>query len=226
MPSLRLDSRDVHVWVVDVEAGAARGEVLSAAERSRAERFRFEKDRNRFIVSHAALREILSGYTGRDPASIEFETLAHGKPALVDAPLRFNLSHSAELALVAVAAGCELGVDIERIRPQLEMEAIARRFFSERETEALLEYSEAEREPAFFRCWTRKEAYVKALGGGLTIPLASFEVSLDAGSAELVRGGDGRWALHALEVNDSYAAALAVEGEPGEIRVRRWPPRD
>jgi 4'-phosphopantetheinyl transferase len=225
VPPLRLKSGNVHVWVVDLASAPATPEVLSAAELTRAERFRFAQDRRRFIASHTALREILAAYTGLHPAAIEFVTLPHGKPALVSGSLQFNLSHSGELALVALAAGCELGVDIERLRAQVEMEAIARRFFSPTETGALLAYPEPERGPAFFRCWTRKEAYVKALGGGLTISLASFAVSLDPARAELLSGVEAPWTLHSLDVHPTYCAALAVACNPAEIFLRRWPPR-
>lgn len=225
MPPLRLKSGNVHVWVVDLESAPATPGILSPSELARAGRFRFAKDRRGFIASHAALRQILAAYTDLHPASLDFMTLPHGKPALVSGGLQFNLSHSGELALVALAAGCELGVDIERLRAQVEMEAIARRFFSPSETEALLAYPEPERAPAFFRCWTRKEAYVKAIGGGLTISLSSFVVSLEPARAELLSGVEAPWTLHSLDVHPSYCAALAVACNPAEISLRRWLPR-
>jgi 4'-phosphopantetheinyl transferase len=223
VPPLRLKPGSVHVWIVDLESSPATAEVLSPSELARAARFRFARDRRRFIASHAALREILAAYTGILPASLEFIALPHGKPALVSGDLRFNLSHSADLALVALASGAEVGVDIERIRAQLELEAIARRFFSPSETDALLAYPEPERESAFFRCWTRKEAYVKALGGGLTISLASFAVSLDPNRAALLSGVEAPWTLHSLDVHPAYCAALAVAGNPAQISLRPWP---
>ncbi len=224
MPPSRLKPGNVHVWVVDLATAPATPDVLSPSEHARAGRFRFAQDRRRFIASHAALREILATYTGRHPTTLEFMTLPHGKPALLSGDLHFNLSHSGELALVALAAGSELGVDIERIRAQVEMEAIARRFFAPSETETLLAYPEPEREPAFFRCWTRKEAYVKALGGGLTISLSSFVVSLEPARAELLSGVEPPWTLHSLDVHPGYCAALAVAGHPAEISLLRWPP--
>ncbi len=225
MPPSRLKPGSVHVWVVDLASAPSTPGVLSPSELARAARFRFAQDRRRFIASHATLRQILAAYTGVLPASLEFITLPHGKPALVSGGLQFNLSHSGDLALVALAAGCEVGVDIERLRAQVEMEAIARRFFSPSETEALLAYPEPERAPAFFRCWTRKEAYVKALGGGLTISLSSFVVSLEPARAKLLSGVEAPWTLHSIDVHPAYSAALAVACDPAEISLRRWPPR-
>ncbi len=197
--------------------------MLSSEEQRRAARFHFERDRRRFIGSHAALREILSLYLGEPPASLEFVTRVHGKPELASGAPRFNLSHSGELALIGVAGNRELGVDVERVRAQVAIERIARRFFSASEAAALFAYPGSERDAAFFRCWTRKEAYVKARGGGLRIPLASFDVSLDEGRARLLRAPDiERWTLHSLAVPPGYVAAAVVEGEPEQVGVFDW----
>ena len=152
--------------------------MLSPAERARAERFVREADRWRFVISHGALRSILGDYLGLPAAALVFGSLGSGKPFLVSAPeVHFNLSHSAEFAVVAVAR-TPVGIDIEQIHPFEDESDIASRSFSTAECDALKSLTEAERLSAFFRCWTRKEAYVKARGDGLSIPLDSFSVSL------------------------------------------------
>lgn len=222
-PALRAD--EVHVWRIALEPPrtslarlAAR---LSQDERRRAARFRFERDRRRFHAARGALRELLAGYLGEEPERLAFVEGLHGKPGLAISrgeELRFNLSHSGELALCAVSRRREVGVDVEQVRELPDAEALARRFFSDVETAALEALPEAQRLAAFFRCWTRKEAYLKAVGAGLLQPLDGFDVSLlpELGECELsVRGRPeetARWSLQSLDVGAGYAAAVVAEG--------------
>lgn len=177
---------------------------LSAAERARAERFVFELHRRRFVAARGMLREALAAELGVEPAAVGFEHGPRGKPRLVrglDPELGFNVSHAQDRALFAIARGLELGVDIEALREDVDHAAIARRFFSPRERDALLALPDTARAAAFFTIWTRKEAYVKLLGGGLAIPLDSFDVTLDA---------DERVEIFSLDAPPGFVAALAA----------------
>jgi 4'-phosphopantetheinyl transferase len=160
----------------------ALAELLSDSERERARRFVYERDRRRFIVGRGRLRELLAERLGVLPKSLEFTYGAHGKPALAprfaDSNLRFNVSHSQDLALYAVAVGREVGIDVEAVRRLPDADEIAERFFSPHENEAYRALDPWDRPLGFFNCWTRKEAFVKALGEGLSHPLHSFEVTL------------------------------------------------
>jgi 4'-phosphopantetheinyl transferase len=229
-PAPPLLAGDAHVWTIRLDAAPPRldelGRWLSLEERTRADRFHFARDRNRFMAGRGQLREVLARYLGRPPGAVLFAYGMHGKPRLADdGTLRFNLSHSRDVGLLAVARGRELGIDLEWIRPDVECDEIAQRFFSTMETAALMALPAASRPPAFFACWTRKEAFVKAKGGGLGIPLADFDVSVDpAGPARLLRTAwdppdVDRWWLRALEVPPGFAAAMVVEG--GEPRLQR-----
>jgi 4'-phosphopantetheinyl transferase len=165
------------------------------------------------------------------PERLHFVYSHRGKPALVSGPqqpLKFNVSHSGELALYAIAWRRELGVDIEQIRTDIEFEQIAKRFFSQNEYSTLHALPSTLKAIGFFNCWTRKEAYIKARGEGLALPLDRFDVSLAPGqAAALLHVQDDpqerqRWTLHALPVHPQYAAALAVEGAGGRLRCWRW----
>lgn len=227
---------EVHVWRAALDLTAARVQslhlLLAADERARAARFSFPQDRARFVVARAVLRVILSRYLDRAPGQLRFGYSAYGKPALITTPgeaaLSFNLSHSAELALYAVTWGRAIGVDVESIRPNLDHEQMAERFFSARER-ALLRRLPAElKRAAFFTCWTRKEAYLKASGEGLSLALDQFDVSVDPGEpARLLDSrrdphAAARWSLQDLVPGAHYAAALAVEGHDWQLRCWQW----
>lgn len=230
-------ANDVDVWPFRLDVGPARLQELrrwlSADERQRADRFHFSRDRDRFVSGRGRVREILGRYLCVSPDTVRFAYGPQGKPRLADAAgLRFNVSHAEDEAVLAVARGREVGVDIERLRTDMDWEPIARRFFSPREAEALLALPPPARPPAFFAGWTRKEAFIKAVGGGLDIPLADFDVSLDpAGPARLLRTGwdpeeAGRWSLQAIQAPPGFAAAIAVQGGPPRLHaVRVSPPR-
>jgi 4'-phosphopantetheinyl transferase len=236
--SLDLSRSDVHVWRAGLDAPDSMVESLARSlaedERRRAARFRLARDRRRFTVGRGLLREILARYLDRDPRALRFVASALGKPSLVPesggegrAPdLRFNLSHSGEIALCAVALGREVGVDVEQVRADMATDALAERVFSSRELAALRSLEGTARAEAFFRCWTRKEAYVKARGAGLALSLQSFEVSFGPGEPPALLGNvtdpdeTQRWTLLELAAGPGYAAALAVEGR--ELRLRCW----
>ena len=187
---------------------------LDDDELARAGRLRFERDRRRFVGRRAFLRRILGGYLGVEPASIRYRRTANGKPALVDAhPLAFSTSHSDGLAIVAVVTQGEVGVDIERVRPMPDALAMARRFFTAREYEHLRSVPASTRSDAFLRLWTAKEAHVKLLGRGLSMPLDGFEV-LGRADGEVVQlGGIGQARsvrLWSVDVPDGYVAMVAA----------------
>src|SRR5579863_6090040 len=185
---------------------------LSAEESGRAARFIFPRDRASYTVAHTALRGILARYTGEQPGAVSILTAEKGKPYLPGHPdVRFNLSHSGSWAMAAVARGREVGVDIETIREDRSTIEIADRFFAPAEVRELMEAPPERRTRAFFACWSRKEAYIKARGEGLRIPLDSFEVSL--GERAILRKAEDRdhWSMCALVAPPGYAAALVVE---------------
>lgn len=216
-----LEAGDVHVWRARLDPAASEvaacWSLLSADERARAERYRFERHRRRFVVARGTLRKLLGRYTARPPADIVFRVTEYGKPVLDGGEgLQFNLSHSHELAVYAFAA-LPVGVDVEHLRPVEDALDIAARFFSPREVADLRALGEDRRARAFFACWTRKEAYIKALGQGLSLPLDSFSVSLELERPALRHaGGDPeewrRWTIANVEVGEGYAGAVAVRG--------------
>ena len=234
---LRLDSGAVHVWRAGLDQSPSQIErfrnTLDDDERSRADRFYFSRDRERFIVARGVLRALLGRYLDTAPERLSFSYSAHGKPALASEPgadaIRFNLSHSHGTALYAVTRGREVGVDLEFIRCDLEAEQIAERFFSHSEIVALQAVPPSIRKYAFFLCWTRKEAYIKARGEGLSMPLDQFDVSLIPGepAALLSTKPDSdealRWSLRNLTPASGYAAALASEGRDWNLSCWQWP---
>lgn len=212
---------DIHVWYAALDReDSVLGQLaatLSPDEKTRAERFRFAKDRNHFTVARGLLREFLAGYLQQSPASLEFSYGQHGKPALAGANassgLGFNLSHSFGIAVFAFARDRNLGIDVERVQPESAGDDIARRFFSPREVSDMRSLPSESRAEAFFRCWTRKEAYIKALGTGLHTPLDSFSVSLlPSQPAQFLGGADSCWHMAAFDPGEGYAAAVVYDG--------------
>lgn len=209
----------VHIWSADLGAMGIRPETLSADERERAMRFHFEKDRRRYIAARGALRQILGKYLGMEPREIRFVYSPYGKPALAPEmngdDLRFNLSHAGGMALYALTCGRDIGVDIEQIRDEVDYEEIARTFFSPAELSSLGQIPASRRREVFFQYWTRKEAFLKATGEGLSFPSERVDV-LVAGD----QTGDTRWFIKDLSPAGGYAAAIAV-GEFGPSGVFR-----
>ncbi len=223
---LPLPADEVHVWRASLQqpawAVAELATVLSEDERARAARFRFERDRSRYVVGRATLRTLLGRYSGVAPAAVRFRYGAFDKPLLDGPGPWFNLSHSGALALYAFSSAAEIGVDIELERADFSRERIAERFFSPAEVAVLRALPVDEQPRAFLRCWTRKEAFVKARGDGLSLALDSFDVSLapDAPAALLRTAWSERepreWELH--DLSDSGAGYLAAVTQ----RARGW----
>ena len=225
--SLTLTTGEVHVWRLALDQPesvvAEFRATLEADELERAGRFYFEKHRRHFVVGRGGLRQVLARYLDVKPEEFHFSYGTYGKPALVSEGLRFNMSHSHGVALFAVARHREVGVDVEHIRADFATEDIARRFFSRAEVAAFNALEKEEQVGAFFRCWTRKEAYIKAIGRGLSEPLDAFDVTLAPGEAAALlraeRGDASRWAMFNIDAGDDFAAALAVETPVSQIRL-------
>ena len=215
----------VHVWRASLEKLQAERDVLwrflSLDERARAERFHFDVHRHHFIVGRGLLRWLNGRYLQIPPQDIQFSYGAYDKPILVTEPdLQFNVSHSHEGLLIAFGWETAVGVDIEYVNRKMDdMDTIARRYFAPVESAAYLTVAESEKPDAFFNCWTRKEAFIKAVGEGLSLPLDEFEVSLLPGEpARLlkVRGSEqeaARWSMRSFDPFAGYRAALIVESE-------------
>ena len=231
-----LNSREVHVWRSSLDLPAsyldALLQTLAPDEQARAARFHFLEDRQHFIAARGILRAILSRYLGVEPARLRFCYGDHGKPNLVKETggddLRFNVSHSHALALFAVTQNREVGIDVEWVRADIETDKIAGRFFSTLEVEALRGLPPPAQQVAFFNCWTRKEAYIKARGEGLSMPLDKFDVSLAPGEpvALLCTRGEpleaGRWSLRELFPGSGYVAAVAAQGKDWRLKCLQW----
>jgi 4'-phosphopantetheinyl transferase len=234
---LVLGGDEIHVWRATLDQTPTQIQSflhnLAADEQARAERFYFEKDREHFIVARGVLRAILGCYLNRVPEGLSFCYSSHGKPALARESdgyaIRFSVSHSHGVALYAVTRGREVGIDVERIRSDLEVAEVAERFFSRREVAMLRTLPTEVQREAFFRCWTRKEAYIKARGEGLSLPLDQFDVSLAPGEPAAVLGTQrdpseaSRWSLQELTPGPGYVAALAVEGHGWHLTCWQWP---
>lgn len=233
---LLLAQNEVHVWRAPLEMPASSVEHLQHflvdEEIERARRFYFEKDRQHWIVAHALLRIILGQYLKSDPRELCFTTNDYGKPSivspLVGKRLHFNLSHSGDLVLYAFAYESEVGVDIEQMCAGIDYNELATHYFSAHECTALDALPAALQEEAFFLCWSRKEAYIKARGKGLSLPLDQFDVSLAPdepprllGSREEPRAAE-HWTLHALFPGRGYAGALATEGPGWQLCCWQW----
>ena len=210
---------DLYIWSLDPVDDAV---CLSPDEQARAARFVYEKHRNAYVAARVGLRKRLATVTGDDPAALHFDYGPQGKPHLPDGPM-FNLSHSGGLACLAIHPTQEVGADIEAFRPVED--GIAERFFSAAENRTLAALPLSEREAGFFRCWTRKEAVIKALGGGLSIPLDAFDVTLDAQMAELARldpayGHAPEWALSPFQLGPQVMGCVAVKTGSAPLRLQ------
>lgn len=228
---------EVHVWraSIDLSPGQRDGfaRTLSHDEQARAERFRFQKDRDRFIASHGLLRLILGRYLMTGPEELVFCYNQHGKPSLtIDGnALRFsfNMSHSHDLTLIAVTAGRNIGIDLEFVRADFPSDEIIRQFFPSVKLRSYDTLSEHDRQISFFRWWVRNEACLKAIGQGLSadlrhdfdIPLIPFAPDLQIRTMKS-RSGSGQYSLSDLNAGDGYAAALAVQGEHRQHRYWQW----
>lgn len=221
---VRIGSKGVHVWKnfldADEETIQRFFTMLSEQEKQRALRFHAARHCRQYIAAHGLLRVILGGYVEADPKSLTFCTNAYGKPFLCPdqktAPLFFNLSHSHNLCVIAVCSGLEVGIDVEYVNRDINAPELANRFFSKKEIEKINSLPENLLKYAFYRCWTRKEAYLKAKGKGLSLGLHQFEVSLLPTEPAVILRSDGspedvdRWHLFDLDLYPWYIGALAV----------------
>jgi len=226
---LSLPTDEVHVWLAKLDEHPADSlqVTLAADELARAARFHFDRDRNHFIVARALLRKLLAAYLEVGAGELQISYAEKGKPSLGDSrmsSLKFNLAHSHELAIYAFARNREVGIDLEFMREDLADEKVAERFFSQSEIKSLTELPRELRKQGFFDCWTRKEAYIKARGEGLSIPLDEFDVSLQPGEvAALLRnhkdpGEVARWSMQSVAVPAGYVGALVASGRGWKVR--------
>lgn len=231
----KLEGGQVHIWCASLDLHPKTliqlVKLLAKDEQERANRFIFDRDRQHFIAARARLRLILSRYLNVGPQRLRFRYGPQGKPELAGGngdALYFNLSHSNGLALFAVTKEHKVGVDLEWIRPVDDMDSIARRFFSKAEYQAYSALPQSQQSLGFFNCWTRKEAYIKAIGQGLTCPLADFDVSLTPGQpAKLLSIKDDPqsvelWSMTALAPAAGYVGAIIVEGPVPRISCWHW----
>jgi 4'-phosphopantetheinyl transferase len=218
----------------ELEQIAQLREVLSPDEIARADRYKFDELRRRFVVCRATLRRLLGEYSKSPPEALVFAYGPHGKPALSGqrddvTRIEFSVSHSADVALIALAMGRRVGVDVEQHDASVKIHRLAARFFSPRETAELMGLPDEMQRSGFYRGWTSKEAYLKATGFGLSFSLSKFTVSLDpcrpAALVEVIEQADepSRWRMHSLEMHDGFSAALLVEARADEVvSVQRW----
>ena len=229
--ALALAGDEAHVWRVGVRSAYAHKDdlwrVLARDERQKANDLLFEGDRERFVVSRGVLRVLLGRYLCVQPGSLVFGYNPHGKPFLVGAAgVRFSLSHSHGLVLLAFVRDRDIGVDVELLREDLGLDEIAARHFSTREVATLRSLPDSLRKEAFFACWTRKEAFAKAKGRGLTLPFNRFEVTLTPGEPAMLLSVEEdirepfRWTMQKLVPGPGYAAALVVEEHA--VRSSYW----
>jgi 4'-phosphopantetheinyl transferase len=234
---LSLGKEDVHVWFAFMDDMVLRFRsffaTLAADEIAKTGRFHFQKDRNRYALARGLLREILSHYGGIHPGELRFCYGAHGKPALAaergDERLSFNLSHAHGAVVYAVTRGREVGVDLEYVSGDIDDRELAERYFSPREASVLGLLPSGLRQKAFLTCWTRKEAYVKSRGEGLSLDLQNFDVLAQGDPAPRLRIESdpreaARWSLADLDAPAGYVAALAIEGGAHRVCYRQWAP--
>lgn len=216
-----------HVWRVDLsemlpQVGSLLP-LLTQEERQRGERLVSTRLRQRFFISHAILRLILSTYLEESPEEIQFKKATHGKPSLDGYPLQFNMTHSEDVALYVITSNTEVGIDVEYLKRMHDMDALVKRFFSKRENKEYQSFIGVERRLAFYRAWTRKEAYLKATGQGLSYPLDHFDVSLAAdGMRCLLRINDSdeeasAWTVFSFEPFQDYLASIALKAPLDEL---------
>ena len=227
-----LEPGEVHVWSANLEPEADQlaslQESLAADEVARAGRFRFWRDQRRYMAGRGILRNLLGQYLGKAPEAIEFSYSEYDKPFLQGQQLQFNVAHSEDLALFAFCQTADVGVDVEHIRHVRDAEGIAARFFAAGENEIFQATDVEQRDKAFFACWTRKEAFIKAVGEGLSYPLDSFEVEFSPGvEARIVsisgsKSKAARWSFFSLTPAPGYIGALVVSGRNWHLSCRRF----
>jgi len=219
-----INERELHIWKADIRTSRPFDtQILDEVETARMRRFHFESDRMRFIISHQSLRQVLAGYLKIAPGDIEYSYTKFGKPYLKIndqyGDIEFNLSHSGDIVLIGVTKSEQVGIDVEKIKPIPDVDQLVQQYFAAGEQMDLSQLSGPEKVKAFFRCWTRKEAVIKACGEGLSMPLDSFRVSLLPGELpRLIESeDDNKWMLIDINPADGYAAAAAAPIESIEV---------
>jgi 4'-phosphopantetheinyl transferase len=221
---------NIHVWAVNLNAAGFDMGVwrrrLSTREQERADRFKFSHDRRRYIVAHVALRAILGAYLKVSGDNLQFSEGENGKPRLTRVAsarsIEFNLSHSHEKALIAVAHGRVVGVDIELVKSDFAFHDVAKHFFTHREVAALTALPPILQRRSFYKCWTSKEAFLKAKGVGLSGALDEVEISCDTGNRVEIHAAVPGWWLTGIDPCDGYEGALVVEGGAALILGYHW----
>lgn len=231
--NLTLSEDEVHIWraPLDLEESFQSSflKLLSPDEKSRAQKFRFAKDSRNFINARGILRSLIGKYLEMNPAEISFQYSKFGKPAIADNhPLQFNVSHSQNIALFAFTKRFHVGVDIECVNPNIEIKDIATKFFSTNEVSNLLALPEDQQPLGFFNCWTRKEAFIKAIGEGLSFPLNQFEVSLEPDKpAKLLAthwdaNAVSKWTLYSMTPASNFVGSVVIEGLINQVKLWNW----
>ncbi len=227
-----LESNDIHIWRVSLDSASIRVKdlfgLLANDEANRALRFHFQRDVNRFIIVRGVLRLLMSTYIQIPPEQIKFQYGARGRPFLTsdqnDSSLDFNVSHSHGLALLAFTSGRTVGIDLEYVRPDIAHEQVAEYFFSQQEIASLRSLSQNLQSAAFFNCWTRKEAFIKATGEGLSRPLNQFSMSLIPGDTARLLAIQGqpeelfKWFVQGLDPGPGYTAAVVAQNPVTQLR--------
>ncbi len=227
-----LPEKEVQIWHFNVDEFSkdveSYAKLLSLEETSRANSFKFAKDRTVYVLARALLRILSGRYLNEIPENIEFDYGEYGKPDYnFQTQIKFNLSHSGNMIVIAFTKNFDIGVDLEKIKNDFDVIDIAQHFFSPDEIQTLEALPEKEQVHGFYRCWTRKESFIKAKGNGLSFPLTSFSVSLDLDSAEILRtewkvAEKKEWKLFSFEPDNGYLGALSVRGEISSVRQMDW----
>jgi 4'-phosphopantetheinyl transferase len=231
--NLILDDREVHVWRADLDLNESFQssflQLLSSDEKNRAKKFRFKKDCQRFITARGILRLLIGKYLEINPGEISFRYGEFGKPGVAsNNSLQFNISHSQNVALFAFTKKFNIGVDVEFVNPDIEVKEIATSFFSTNEIKNLLALPENQQTLGFFYCWTRKEAFIKAVGEGLSFPLDKFEVSLEPDKPAKLLATNwhpkdvSRWSIYSLSPERNFVGSLVIEGFVEQVKFWSW----
>ena len=234
--NLILSEEEAHIWRADLELDecfeSSFLKLLSPDEKSRAHKFRFAKDRRNFIIARGILRSLIGKYLEINPAEISFQYSEFGKPSIANNnSLRFNISHSQNIALFAFTKKFNIGVDVEFVNPNIEAKDIANNFFSPNEIKKLLLLPEQQQTLGFFNCWTRKEAFIKAVGEGLSFPLHKFEVSLEPDKPAKLLATDwdpkavSNWSIFSMSPGANFVGSLAIEGLVEKVKFWNWQKR-
>ena len=231
--NLILSGEDAHIWRADLEVDeyiqTSFLKLLSPDEKNRAQKFRFAKDSRNFIVARGILRSLIGKYLEINPAEISFQYNKFGKPGIAyNNSLQFNISHSKNIALFAFTKRFNIGIDVEFVNPNIEVKDIASNFFSTNEITNLLALPDKDQALGFFNCWTRKEAFIKAVGEGLSFPLDKFEVSLEPGKpAKLLAThwepeAVSKWSIYSMSPGANLVGSLAIEGVIEQVKFWNW----